>query len=264
MTFTPTAAEGLLLFAGFSNSEFGDFISLALIGSRLQFSFNLGSGSASVSSEALLQLDTWYTVTLTLSGRNGSLRIDDQSQVFALSPPPFLSLNSQSNIWIGGFHTFMDLSSIVGTSLGFSGCVSAVSINGRGVELILDAEFGYGVTECASSSCSGNPCFNGGSCIETGASFVCVCTGPYTGALCGSTLDPCAEGALVCSTGATCQPSLDGLSFTCLCPTGRMGDLCDEGIYLQDNIIIPSCFTCIYICLLFSLQIPPYSFLSST
>ena len=122
---------------------------------------------------------------------------------------------------------FVNVSSITGTNQGFTGCVSSLSIDNMDVDLILDTESGYGVGMCNSSSCQGNPCFNGGSCLDAGSSFVCECVGGFTGPLCGSMMNPCTSDS--CPLGSTCQPNINGLNFTCLCPLGRAGDDCEQG-----------------------------------
>ena len=123
--------------------------------------------------------------------------------------------------------SFVNVSSITGTNQGFTGCVSSLSIDKMEIDLILDAESGYGVGMCNSSSCQGNPCFNGGSCLDAGSSFVCECVGGFTGPLCGSMVNPCTSDS--CPVGSTCQPNINGLNFTCLCPLGRVGNSCEQG-----------------------------------
>ena len=191
-----------------------------------------------VTSLGQLELNAWYTIVVSIEGGNATLSVN--GQVPAVARPPFTILNVRSNLWLGGYNNFVNISSLTGTSQGFNGSVSLLEINGRTVDLILDADFGYGVTQSETSTCAGNPCFNGGQCIENGPSFVCECSGGYTGLLCGSLLDPCVLGATLCASGSTCQANSNGVNFTCLCPFRRGGDFCDQGefkqyIYLEHN-----------------------------
>ena len=57
-----------------------------------------------------------------------------------------------------------------------------------------------------------------------------MCTADYTGSLCGLQLliDPCVEGASICTAGATCVPRQDGVNIDCQCPLGTGGEFCDE------------------------------------
>ena len=228
LNFIPSAPDGLLLFTSTSENNIGSYLSIALVNSYVEFRYNLGSGVATITSAQALQLDSWYTVTVQLSGTNGTLFIDNLATVFGQSSPPLTGLNARSSLWLGGYTNFINVSSITGTNHGFIGCIRSLRINNIEQNLILDAMSGFGVGMCnSSSSCQSSPCFNGGSCIESGSSFVCECASGYSGSLCGSSVDPCAGS--VCPAGSTCQSSADGLTFTCLCPLGRGGDNCDQG-----------------------------------
>ncbi len=76
--------------------------------------------------------------------------------------------------------------------------------------------------------CYHNPCQNGGTCRQTGASnyYTCTCTAYYTGNNCQTPLppNPCNSGT-PCH-GGTCRPSADYRSFTCLCGPGWTGTYC--------------------------------------
>lgn len=229
LTFIPYVPNGQLLFSSFAANNFGDFFSIVLVEGIVQFRYSLGAESTVISSPMSVSVNVWHRITARLEMANSSLIVDDQDTMFGYDVSPFNTLNTHSNLWLGGYSNFVNISSLTGVDVGFNGCISHLNVNSRAIDLIQDAEFGLGVTQCDTSFCSGNPCLNGGSCMERGSSFVCVCASFYTGPLCGSLIDPCVEGASVCSTGSTCVPSLDGSSFDCLCPLGREGDLCDEG-----------------------------------
>ena len=229
LTFIPYKPNGQLLFFSFSENDYGDFFSLTLTEGVVQFRYSLGIEPTTVSSPMPVDINMWHTVTAHLEMSNSSLAVNDQDVVFGYDSSPFSMLNAHSNVWLGGYANFFNISSITGINIGLSGCVSQLTLNGRTVNLVQDADFGFGVTQCDSSFCTGNPCLNDGTCIEMGASFVCTCPAAYTGALCGTIIDPCVEGAAVCAAGSTCVPSLDGMTFDCQCPLGSGGDVCDEG-----------------------------------
>lgn len=228
LRFYPVSPNGLLLFVSYSDLNFGDFFSLALIDRTLQFSYSLGAGVSTVSTSNQLELNAWYIAMVTIEGGSAMLFVNGQAPGFSTLPVIFLNL--RSNIWLGGYSNFINITGLTGTSEGFNGSVSLLEINGRSLDLILGAEFGYGVTQSETSTCVGNPCLNGGQCVESGPSFVCVCTDVFTGPLCGSEVDPCVVGATQCGSGSTCQAANDGVTFTCLCRLGRGGDLCDQGM----------------------------------
>ena len=231
LTFIPYKSNGQLLFFSFSDNDYGDFFSLTLTEGVVQFRYSLGAGPTTISSPMPVSIGMWHIVTAQLEMANGSLVVNDQEVVFNYDTSPFSILNAHSNVWLGGYTNFVNISSITGVDIGLNGCISQLNINGRPVDLIQDASFGFGVTQCDTGFCTGNPCINNGTCIEMGSSFVCMCTDGYTGALCGSMIefDPCIEGAAMCAAGSTCVPSLDGMSFDCLCPLGSGGDRCHEG-----------------------------------
>lgn len=230
MTFLLSQPDGLLLFTSLSDTEFGDHLAITVIDRRVHYRYSLGANQTRISSPVQLELQAWHTVTITLEDSgSGALSVNNEERVFGVSTSPFNTLNVNSNLWLGGFTTFMDISSITGITQGLSGCVAFLSINNRPLDLIIDAEFGFGVSECNTSSCDGDPCFNDGVCIESGSSFVCECLTGYGGSLCATMEDPCVLGAQQCSTGSTCQITSDGFGFTCLCPLGREGDFCEQG-----------------------------------
>ena len=179
-----------------------------------------------ISNESLV-LGQWHSVTATRTGAQGILSVDNQSPVTGQSPPPLVGTTLDGDLWIGGYNMFMNISSLTGAQNGFSGCISSVALNGREVDLVIEAEQGFGVGQCNTSRCSGDPCQNGGSCVEAGTNFVCMCSAGYTGQLCAGEVQPC--DGVVCQNGGTCITSADGTNFTCLCPLNRGGILCEDG-----------------------------------
>lgn len=218
--------------------EFYDYFSLALVDGKIEFRYNLGTGDHLVRSETPVELYTWHVVTATLSSGRGELSVDNEPLIEG-DQSIFTILNTQSNVWLGGYGNFVDLTPIVGTADGYRGCILSLTINDVDIDLIINADNGYGVTQCNTSSCTNQPCLNGGTCIEEGPSFVCVCPSGVTGILCSSMTGPCHTDPDLCAEGAICVNSEDGVSYTCLCPVGRDGERCDEGKFssINSNII---------------------------
>ena len=74
--------------------------------------------------------------------------------------------------------------------------------------------------------CSGNPCLNGGTCVDGINSFSCTCIPGHTGSNCSVDINECESNQ--CQNGGTC---VDGLnSFTCLCAPGFTGQNCSTNI----------------------------------
>ena len=212
--------------------EYGDYLILVLLDGILQFRFNLGSEATVISSPGTIELNVWHTVVIYRSASVGSLTVDDMSPILGSSPPPFTGLNVASNLYLGGLPGYLNVTSVAGTSSGFVGCIATVILDGIKKDLILDAEFGYGIGECGFTFCSPNPCLNGATCIEMSYSYMCECMAGFSGPRCGSLRDPCEEDASICTAGATCISGNDGISYTCLCPLGRGGSRCEIGEFL--------------------------------
>ncbi len=83
---------------------------------------------------------------------------------------------------------------------------------------------GFEGTRCETNvdDCTPNPCQNGGTCVDGVASHTCVCAAGFTGDGCEADVDECATGAHDCSPNATCTNSAG--SFACACAEGYVGD----------------------------------------
>ena len=238
ISFYPTKSDGLLLFNALSNNDFSDYISIALVNSFVVYRFNLGSGAAKLSSSQQITLDQWHIVTVNRTERVGFLRVDNQPLVTGQSLGTFTGLNIAGSMWLGGYNQFIVLSQFSGTNVGFSGCISSVSVKGTSLDLVMQAESGYGISECNVTLCKGNPCFNGATCVENANSFTCVCPPEFNGPLCAIQLMSCASSP--CMNGGTCLEVMNGANFTCHCPLGYAGYFCEESKlsvhYLLNNV----------------------------
>ncbi|XP_010871357.2 protein jagged-1b-like isoform X2 [Esox lucius] len=76
--------------------------------------------------------------------------------------------------------------------------------------------------ERADHACLSDPCFNGGSCVETSQGFECQCAPGWTGLSCSTDVDECSPNP--CGHGATCQDLVNG--FKCTCPSQWTGKTC--------------------------------------
>uniref|UniRef100_A0A674KCR5 Heparan sulfate proteoglycan 2 n=1 Tax=Terrapene triunguis TaxID=2587831 RepID=A0A674KCR5_9SAUR len=83
------------------NGKAKDFISLGLRDGHLVFSYQLGSGEASIVSEDPINDGEWHRVTAVREGRRGSIQVDGEELVSGESPGSNVMVNTQGNVYIG-------------------------------------------------------------------------------------------------------------------------------------------------------------------
>lgn len=76
------------------------------------------------------------------------------------------------------------------------------------------------------NECAGNPCTNGGTCLDRINDYTCACPPGYAGRNCDRSLDecsirPCLNGGLCTGGGGPGKPPA-----TCICPAGFSGTRC--------------------------------------
>lgn len=191
------------------------------------YRYDLGSEPAELISTSSIVMDTWHTVTITRSGKLGTLQVDDQDLVTNSSQGTLTGLNLGSYLWLGGHTDHIDISAFSGSQNGFTGCISSLEMNGVLVDLDMDAEGGLGVAECNVSTCEGNPCLNGGTCTQVGNSFACDCPSSHHGPICANDVDHCSSDP--CATEGMCVEYANGTGYYCLCSIGYDGVLCENG-----------------------------------
>ncbi|XP_030319283.1 basement membrane-specific heparan sulfate proteoglycan core protein [Calypte anna] len=120
-----SSSEGLLLWHGEEPSQGGkarDFVGLGLKDGHLVFSYQLGSGEATIVSEDPINDGEWHRVTVTREGRRGWLQVDGEEPVSGESPGANVMANTQGNIYVGGAPDPLTLTASKFPS-GITGCV---------------------------------------------------------------------------------------------------------------------------------------------
>lgn len=74
------------------------------------------------------------------------------------------------------------------------------------------------------NDCRQKPCYNGGQCVDGINWRMCKCEPGFTSPDCRIRLNQCSS--MPCAHGSTCIDKVDG--FRCLCPNGRTGSLCER------------------------------------
>lgn len=209
LSFNPVSPNGLLFYYG-DNTQIRDFLSIAMIGQRVEYRFDLGSGPAILISNPVT-LNEWHYVVVYLDGPSGSMIIDDGSEITSNFEGALSVLNAAGDMFVGGVSDYNTVSRHAGTEVGHSGCISDVEvdanatphsvtvcidhilltvnaclqINGITVDLLGDAVGGRGIAECSLTSCADVMCENGGYCQVTDTDgLTCVCTPGFTGPTC--------------------------------------------------------------------------------
>ncbi|XP_059489146.1 agrin-like isoform X2 [Neocloeon triangulifer] len=185
--FMSRAPSGLLLYDGQLVGGRGDFISLNLVDRHVQFKFDLGSGSANITSPTSVTLNEWHMIRVSRVDKEGTLQVDNDTIVKGSSGPPLNELNLELPFYIGGVPALSEVSRDSGVTIGLNGAIQRVVVNGEVLDdLVKRANSKRGVSHYSGPPCSGNasPCKNGGVCHPRLNSFLCKCAPSYTGDQC--------------------------------------------------------------------------------
>ncbi|KAK1806966.1 hypothetical protein P4O66_005451 [Electrophorus voltai] len=96
--FKADSKDGLLLYCGEHEHGHGDFTSLALIGGKLHYRFNCGTGAAHIVSQSSVVIGQWHIVSLFREGLNGWLQLDNDTPVSGRSQVPNTRTDTQSRV----------------------------------------------------------------------------------------------------------------------------------------------------------------------
>uniref|UniRef100_A0A674KBM4 Heparan sulfate proteoglycan 2 n=1 Tax=Terrapene triunguis TaxID=2587831 RepID=A0A674KBM4_9SAUR len=150
--------NGLLLWQGVvSRAGAKDFISLGLRDGHLVFSYQLGSGEASIVSEDPINDGEWHRVTAVREGRRGSIQVDGEELVSGESPGSNVMVNTQGNVYIGGAPAIQALTAGKFRS-GITGCIKNLVLSSerpgqpprQPIDLQHHSEAGVNMQECPS------------------------------------------------------------------------------------------------------------------
>ncbi|XP_037397457.1 agrin isoform X6 [Pygocentrus nattereri] len=227
MEFRASDTSGILLY----NSQNGkkDFLSLALVGGKVELRFDTGSGICSVVSKIHIKPGQWHHLVVNRNRRNAALSVDNETPVEGQSPAGTDGLNLETPLFVGGVPEDMvqDVKERTSVSTGLVGCIRLLDVNNMVYNLQENGGnvlYGTAVGECGNNPCSPNPCKNGASCHVKGAEmFHCKCVDGFSGPTCADAHNPCEPNP--CHPSSQCHILPEG-GYKCECPMGREGKHC--------------------------------------
>ncbi|XP_063065047.1 agrin isoform X2 [Engraulis encrasicolus] len=229
MEFRASEMTGILLYN--AQDEKKDFLSLALVGGKVELRFNTGSGTATVTSRVVVMPGRWHSLVVTRTRRNAMLSVDSEPFVEGQSPPGTDGLNLDTDLFIGGTPDEMavDVKERTSISTGLVGCVRMLDVNNMVYNLQEkggNVLYGKGVGECGNNPCQPNPCKNSALCqVKEAEMFHCKCVNGFSGPTCADAHNPCDPNK--CHPSSTCQVLPEG-GYKCECPMGREGKHCEK------------------------------------
>ncbi|KAM6982618.1 LOW QUALITY PROTEIN: basement membrane-specific heparan sulfate proteoglycan core protein [Tautogolabrus adspersus] len=227
INFRPDNVDGMILYNGQRRTTGADFISLGLVGGRLEFRFDVGSGMASIRDPNPIKLGEFHTVELSRNSTLGYIIVDGGEPINGSSQGKFQGLDLNEELHVGGYPNYTSLAKTAGIKTGFVGCIRQLVIQGEEVIFKDLDRSSTGVTNCP--TCKYQPCQNGGRCEDSDASlYSCSCPRGFTGSNCQHhpSLHCHSE---ACGPDATCINRPNGLGYDCRCHLGKFGNKCMDG-----------------------------------
>lgn len=120
--------DGLLLYNGQVDK---DFISLGIVEGHVVFQYDLGSGAAILKSPKTIVLDRWITIEAGRDDSTGFLHVEGDEKTFGRSLGRFNGLNLKNELYVGGHRSLKSLQKQTQHHIGFTGCISLLTINGK-------------------------------------------------------------------------------------------------------------------------------------
>ncbi|XP_076665939.1 pikachurin [Andrena cerasifolii] len=173
VTLKPTASDGVILYNGHHSDATGDFIALYISSGHIQFTFDLGTGPATLRSENPVRLGEWVEVRVSRTGRLASLEVEDDPPQEVLAPGAFTQLSLPLNLYLGGAPSTDMYSPKMKTTASFVGCIQTVILNRREIGILAEALGGVNVGNCG-HACEARPCGDA-ECRPLRDRFTCRC-----------------------------------------------------------------------------------------
>uniref|UniRef100_A0AAY4CFV7 Pikachurin n=1 Tax=Denticeps clupeoides TaxID=299321 RepID=A0AAY4CFV7_9TELE len=148
MRFKSTSKDGLLLWRGDMRPN-SDYLSLGLQEGALIFSYNLGSGAASVVFNGTFSDGKWHRVKAVRDGQSAKVTVDDYGAKTGRSPGKMRQLNINGFLYVGGMKEIA-LHTNRQYMRGLVGCISHFTLStDYHLSLVEDATDGKNINTCS-------------------------------------------------------------------------------------------------------------------
>ncbi|GAB6032060.1 hypothetical protein CHUAL_010426 [Chamberlinius hualienensis] len=148
-----------------------DYIKITIVGGdQIQFTYYSGNGPLGVSAETLIKLNDnrWHSVLIERNRKEASVVVDGSIKNTVREPiGASRAIYLTSEFVVGATVDYRD---------GFVGCMRALMLNGRPIEMNELAKRGlYGVLPGCVGKCESSPCLNNATCWEGYSHYTCDC-----------------------------------------------------------------------------------------
>ncbi|XP_076397846.1 terribly reduced optic lobes isoform X10 [Megachile rotundata] len=249
LNFNPLGdKDGILIYCSENDEGLGEFVALVIKDKRVEFRYDIGSGTAIIRSNYVLQPGVWTHVSIARDFKEGNLTVNGEPTIGGKSPGVSRTMTLNTPLYIGGVdRRRITVNKNVGVNRAFRGCISDLGVSSMNVDILKSAIDSANIDDCnvlhpnqtklttivttppstttPYDPCASNPCIHGVCQSTDSYDYSCTCEYGYVGRNCENILKQC-ELLLPCRNGGTCT-DLHG-SYKCDCRLGYNGQNCEK------------------------------------
>ncbi|XP_070206823.1 agrin-like isoform X2 [Littorina saxatilis] len=139
VNFKTTEPNGMILFQNKGDSVRGDYLAVAVVRGRVEFSYNLGQNNEDdlhvIRSKVEVTDGQWHTVTATRNLQEGTLQVGSEIPVKSSSGAGSSQLDTDGELWVGG-RSSLPWGLPQEYYQGFIGCIRRITVNGEQLHLV--------------------------------------------------------------------------------------------------------------------------------
>ncbi|XP_078043481.1 basement membrane-specific heparan sulfate proteoglycan core protein-like isoform X2 [Augochlora pura] len=257
MNFNPMdEGDGILLYCAQSDEGNDDFVSLIVKDRRVEFRYDLGSGTAMLRSNFVLQPGVWTHVSVNRDYKEGNLTVNGEPTIKDRSPGSDRTMSLNTPLYIGGVdRRRIMMNKNAGVDRTFRGCITDLGVSGANVDILMSAIDSANIDDCSIhhvnqtkfavatttqlptttlyDPCNSNPCVHGMCQNADSRDYSCTCEYGYVGRNCENILKQC-ELLLPCNNGGTCSDQHG--SYKCDCRLGFSGQNCEKQVEISYDV----------------------------